>query len=299
MHPVTAPSKPVLVSTDLTEASDVALVRGHAHALAVGAPLLVCHVVPDVLRNHPLFPQRQEADILKAAELVKQASELVQQQVGRVLRIGADAYTIDVETGVPEDEIVRVAAQHEAQIVVIGGKPRTGVEKVLGHVAERVVRYAHVPVLVARPGDRTNRILVATDFTDGGTPAMVLAQTIMKTVGVEGTLLHVMQRPSSILADVAGPLGSPWMPVAKSAVDELEKLGKSTLEGLAKQYGFAKTEQVEGDPAEVITARAKALDVEMVLMGSRGRTGLARLVLGSTAEKVIRGSHCSVLVTRS
>jgi nucleotide-binding universal stress UspA family protein len=36
----------------------------------------------------------------------------------------------------------------------------------------------------------------------------------------------------------------------------------------------------------------------MIIMGSRGRTGLARLVLGSTAEKVIRSSHCSVLVTR-
>ena len=145
---------------------------------------------------------------------------------------------------------------------------------------------------------RTNRILVATDFTEGGTPAMLLAQTIMKTVGVEGTLLHVMQRPSSIMADM-GPLGSPWVPVAKSAIDELENLGKATLDGLGKQYGFAKTEQIEGNPADVIAERAKALDVEMILMGSRGRTGLARLVLGSTAEKVIRASHCSVLVTRS
>jgi nucleotide-binding universal stress UspA family protein len=57
-------------------------------------------------------------------------------------------------------------------------------------------------------------------------------------------------------------------------------------------------EQVEGTPAEVIVARAEALGVEMILMGSRGRTGLARLVLGSTAEKVIRTSTMSVLVAR-
>lgn len=289
---------PVLIATDLTEASEVALVRGHAHAVAVGAPLVVCHVIPDFLRNHPLFPQRNEADVLTAAELLKKAAELVSDQTGRVLRISADEYTVEVATGSPEDEIVRVASEKRASIVVIGGKPRVGVQRVLGHVAERVVRYAHVPVLVARPGNRTGKILVATDFTEGSTHAMQLGESIMKSAAVSGTLLHVMQRPSTLLADVAGPLGSPWVPPAKSAVDELERLGLSTLEGLAKQYGFSHYEQLEGDPATIIAARAQALDVEMVLMGSRGRTGLARLVLGSTAEKVIRDSHCSVLVTR-
>jgi nucleotide-binding universal stress UspA family protein len=298
MRAVTAPS-PVLVATDLTDASDVALIRGHGHAVAAGAPLVVCHVVPDVLRSHPLFPQRNEADILAAVDLVKKAGELVQEQVGRVLRLGADAYAIAVETGVPEDEIVRIGHERGASVIVIGGKPREGVEKVLGHVAERVVRYAHVPVLVARPGHRTGKILVATDFTEGSVAAMAFAGQIMKSVGAEGTLLHVMQRPSSLMADVVGPLGSPWMPVPKSAIDELEALGERTLEGLAKQHGFARFEQVDGEPAGIIAARAQALDVEMILMGSRGRTGLARLVLGSTAEKVIRDSRCSVLVTRS
>jgi nucleotide-binding universal stress UspA family protein len=301
MRAVTAPNptaNPVLIATDLTEASDVALVRGHAHAQAIGAPFVVCHVVADVLRHHPLFPQRNEADVLKAAEVVRRAAELVTEHVGRVLRVGADAYTVEIETGNAEDEIVRVAEEQKASMVVIGGKPREGVEKVLGHVAERVVRYAHVPVLVARPGHHTRKILVATDFSDGSKPALELAKSIMAT-GVEGTLLHVMQRPSTFLVDVAGPFGSPWMPVPKSAIDELESLGKKTLESIAKQYGFANSVQLEGEPAEVIAERAHFLDVEMILMGSRGRTGLARLVLGSTAEKVIRASECSVLVTRS
>ena len=47
-----------------------------------------------------------------------------------------------------------------------------------------------------------------------------------------------------------------------------------------------------------ILARAKALDVEMIIMGSRGHTGLTRLVLGSTAEKVVHGAPCSVLIAR-
>ena len=88
------------------------------------------------------------------------------------------------------------------------------------------------------------------------------------------------------------------MPPSKTALEELQKLGARTLEGFAKQYGFASFEQLEGDPADVILERARALDVEMVAMGSRGRKGLARLVLGSVAEKVIRQSDTSVLVAR-
>lgn len=297
MRPVTAPS-PVLIATDLTDASIPALVRGHGHARAVGAPLVVLHVIPDVLRNHPLLPTREASEATASADLVKKAAELVTEQVGRALRLDADAYTVEIEIGTPEDDVVRVAEEKGASLVVVGAKPRAGLERVLGHVAERVVRYAHVPVLVARPGPHTNKIVVSTDFTAGSIPAMAFGQTIMKSAGVEGTLLHVMQKPSSFLVDAAAPLGSPWVPPAKAAVDQLEALGRSTLEGLAQQYGFARSEQVEGDPAGMIAARAEALDAEMIIMGSRGRTGLARLVLGSTAEKVIRSSHCSVLVTR-
>ena len=110
-----------------------------------------------------------------------------------------------------------------------------------------------------------------------------------------------MQLPSesSALAAVSSALGSPWIPPTKSAIESLEALGRSTLEGLAKQYGFTHVAQVEGTPAEVIVARAESIGAEMILMGSRGRTGLARLVLGSTAEKVIRTSSTSVLVARA
>lgn len=290
---------PVLIATDLTDASDAALVRGSAHARALGAPFIICHVVPDVLGRHPLFPQANETDVLAASELFKRAAELVNEQVRRVLGVGPDDYTVVIENGNAEDEIVRIAEQRQASIVVIGAKVREGIERVLGRTAERVVRYAHVPVLVARPGPASGKILVTTDFSEHSTSALRLASLLMKSMGIEGTLLHVMQRPSSLLSSLASPLGDAWSPPAKSAVDQLEALGKTTLEGLGKQYGFAHVAQVEGEPADVIVARAAALGVEMILMGSRGRTGLARLVLGSTAEKVIRESRCSVLVTRN
>jgi nucleotide-binding universal stress UspA family protein len=290
---------PVVIATDLTEDSNAALVRGRGVAEAMGTPLVVCHVIPDVLRHHPLAPTRDENDLLLGADLTKRAADLVTDHVGRVLKMSADDYRVVVETGTPEDEIVRVAEAEAASLIALGGKKREGAQRYLGHIAERVVRYAHTSVLVARSGSLTGKILVPTDFGEGSIPALELAGKIIRSGRVKAHLLHVMQPASSGIAAMLTPLGSPWGPPAKAAIEALEAFGKSALASLADEYGFAGYEQIEGDPGDAIIERANTLDVETIIMGSRGRTGLRRLVLGSVAEKVIRGSHCSVLVARA
>ena len=77
---------PVLVATDLSEASDPAIARGAAHAQAVGAPLVVCHVIPDVLRSHPLQPRTGVNELTISSDYTKRAAELVTEQMRRVAR---------------------------------------------------------------------------------------------------------------------------------------------------------------------------------------------------------------------
>ena len=153
-------------------------------------------------------------------------------------------------------------------------------------------------MLVARAGTPTGKLLVPTDFSEGSLPALAVAGAVARTTGAEVTLLHVLKPPSTALPSALMPLGDTWMPPSKSAFAELEKLGIRTLEGFAQQYGFSRFEQHDGDPADIILQRARELDTEMIVMGSRGRRGLARLVLGSVAEKVIRLSDTSVLIAR-
>lgn len=289
---------PVVVATDLTDDARPALLRARGHADATGARLLVCHVVLDVFRSHPLVPDPRESETMIGSDVLKRAAELVTEQVGATLQIPVDAYEVVVLSGAPADEIVRLAEAERASLAVVGAKPRVGAARVLGHVAERVVRYASGPVLVAREGKATGKILVATDFSPGSLPALGVAKDVVRAVGAEATLLHVAQRPSSFVSSALMPFGNTWMPPSKAALDQLEVLGVRTLEDLSQQYGLSSFEQLHGSPAEIIVKRAEELDVEMIIMGSRGRTGLARLVLGSVAEKVIRDSRCSVLVTR-
>lgn len=290
---------PVVIATDLTEHAVPALIRGRAHAEAAGVPFIVVHVIPDV-GHHPLLaPRLRDKDAMLAMDLSKKAADLVTEQVGRVLRASADDYRVVIEVGDPEDSIVRLAEEQQASLIAVGAKPRHGIERLLGHVAERVVRYAHTSVLVARPGPATGKILVATDLTEAALPALRFGGMLVEKMGVDATLLHVTQHStSSSLVPVLSVLGSPWMPPAQPAIEQLEELGRKTLESLARQYRFAHTDQVDGDPGEAIGERADAIDAEMIIMASLGRTGLRRLVLGSTAEKVIRLSTRSVLVAR-
>jgi nucleotide-binding universal stress UspA family protein len=301
-----ATRSPVITATDLTEHSEPALVRGRAIADAVGAPFVVVHVVPDVMRHHPLAPARDDNDAVLSLELSKRAAELVTEQVSRVLRISADTYRVIVELGEAEDEIVRIAEEQGALLLAVGARPRREDERILslglGHVGERVVRYSHTSVLVARAhrGAHTRKLLVATDFTEGSVPALRFAAALVEAMRVEATLIHVMELPRATpLVSMTSALGSPWMPPPKPALEQLESLGLTMLESLAQQYRFAHFEQVEGNPAEVLVNRAEESHAETVVMGSHGRTGLRRLVLGSVAEQVIRSATRSVLVARA
>lgn len=260
----------VLVATDLTAASEPALVRARDHARAVDAFLVVCHVVPDGIHNNALFPQFNEAEALEVAGILSRAGDRVDEQIQR-LSISPDEAKIVIEGGCIEEEIVRVAEEERASLVVIGGRERVGVERRVGHIAERIVRYSHAPVLVARDTARTGRILVPTDFSEASRSAHEQAAMLVRTVGVKATLLHVGRREAD---------------------------GEVKLASICEEYGFTDREQLEGDPADVIVERASALSAEMIIIGSRGQTRLRRLALGSVAEAVVRTSTCSVLVAR-
>jgi nucleotide-binding universal stress UspA family protein len=295
-------SSPVLVATDLTETSHAALLQGRAYAAALGAPLVVCHVVPDVFRQHPLLPDPMASELGVEARVIARAADLATEQVERVLGLGPSEVRVVVETGTVDEEIVRLGEEAHARLLVVGGSSGEGADPFVGQVAEQVVRYAHTSVLVARePGDgaREPRLLATTDFSENSVHALEVAAKLAKSMGASVTLLHVSTPPSSIASTAFMPFGDTWTPPSAAAMAQLDALVLKTLEGLAKQFGFATFEQVAGEPEDVIAERADSLDASLVVVGSRGRKGLSRFVLGSVAESVIAKCTRSVFVVRA
>src|SRR4051812_43398594 len=141
------------------------------------------------------------------------------------------------------------------------------------------------------------RILVPTDFSDCALPAVRYAAELADKFAAELILLHVVPDAVLALPDAVMPT-----PVPTADLHELMEAGKS---GLANLIAAEKLESRHprpevriGAPPTEIVAAAKDLRADLVCVGTHGRGGLARVILGSVAEMVVRQAPCPVLTVR-
>jgi nucleotide-binding universal stress UspA family protein len=140
------------------------------------------------------------------------------------------------------------------------------------------------------------RILFATDFSEGSAHALPYAVDIAKQYGAKLFLLHVIY-------DVAKSAG--WY-VPHISIDEIYRdMEKSASAELEKNFidemrGLKDIERVvlKGIPYEEITKFAADNKIDLVVLGTHGRTGIDRMLFGSTAEQVVRNAPCPVLSVR-
>jgi len=141
------------------------------------------------------------------------------------------------------------------------------------------------------------RILVPTDFSKHSGHALGYAAALAEKFGAELFLLHVVHSLATFYPDplaVAAPIqerGEPSTAAAQAGFDQLVR--DNRLDRLTVHR-----EVHEGAPAEEIIRFAKEAKVDLIAMGTHGHTGLAHILLGSVAEKVVRHAACPVLTVR-
>lgn len=291
----------VLVATDLSLGSDEAVRRAAAVARRSGAALAVCHVVPNALRASVLFPQLNVPEPTSAVALTDRAAEAVAGQVSRVAALERSSYELFVAEGAPDARVVAAAEEWAADLVVVGASGRSATERLLlGSVAERVVRHASVPVLVARPGNGRG-VLAATDLSDPSLPALSAGAAEAREAGCRLLAMHALELSPGLVADATAAFGGGPLPPPPELVDQMRALAVDSLTTAVGLAGAPDAEVVvaEGPAAAAVLAAATARDVDVVVIGTTGKTGLARLLLGSVAEAVVRTAPCSVLVVRA
>lgn len=134
-------------------------------------------------------------------------------------------------------------------------------------------------------------ILHPTDFSENSKLAFRVACALARDYNARLVLLHVMPPPMVIYA--GGPVPAETWP----SIDEVqEKLRE--LQGEAHRVR-AETQVLDGDPVDMILRAAEETQSDVIVMGTHGRTGLGRLLMGSVAEAVIRKSPCPVLSVKS
>lgn len=144
---------------------------------------------------------------------------------------------------------------------------------------------------------RITRILVPTDFSTTADAALDYAYVLAKQFGASIELLHVLDDP--FVADgMAAEAYISEAPVLRSAMlrDSQERLRHraTTREGVT----HIDTEVLFGHGARTIAEYATERGVDLIVMGTHGRTGFAHLLLGSVAERLVRTAPCPVLTVR-
>ena len=254
----------------------------------IGAPWTGL-VVPDL--------ERIELEILQSH---RDALDLAEREIRSAhAEIGVEAILL---RGRAATEIVDEARRMEADLVVVGHRGRGRWESVLlGSVAAEVVDQAPCPVLVARD-ERLGPVVLADDGSSMARAAegLLIRWPIFARLPI--TVVAVAEDGFPYASAVAPLVYSEALEgYAKSVADDRQST-VAECEGVAGRLRAARLEAVaevhHGDAAQEIIATATRHGAGLIVIGTRGRTGLRRLLLGSVARKVLLHAPCSVLVVR-
>jgi nucleotide-binding universal stress UspA family protein len=209
------------------------------------------------------------------------------------------------------DALTRYAVEHEIDVVAMTTHGRGGIQRAwLGSTTDGMVRQSRMPLLLMRPSDETReirptsdravrRLLVALDGSDAAEQSLDAALRLGITADASIVLSHVMQPP------VANTL--PYLPdtiqLTHEEIAAREAHVREYLDGVAGlpllQGRDVETRiLVDYEPALGILELADEASADLIVLGTHGRGGLRRMILGSVADKVIRGTHRAVLVHR-
>jgi len=294
------PLRTVVCATDLSPAADEALRQGHALARLYGARLVIFHAIPNAVRSAPLFPHLALADNARFVELERKVLDGLSARAAAVTGRAPADVQVEVGFGAPHTAIIECAERSKADLIVVGGAGApTGARALLGAVAERVARYAHCAVWVARPGPTEGPVLVATDFSDPALPAVERAVELAQRSGAKVAALHALSLPH-LLVPAGMPGEVPAYPVwTQKDILQMREESAARLGDALKRFGASGQVLVDdGYAATAIVDTAQKIGARAICVGTRGRTGVARVVLGSIAEDVIMRARCSVLVVR-
>ena len=226
-------------------------------------------------------------------DAMKKPCEVALKDAERLAREEGVLIKTVCEEGEIFERISDLAAAENCDLIVIGRRGLHRLERSLvGSVTARVIGYSQRDVLVVPVGTHVGfqRVLVATDGSKQCRAAVERAIDFSRSYGGEISVVSVVDVTAEFYAE-APQVVDDMIHKSKGYVEEVKEQAEASG---VKVEAFVK----EGEAYQAIVELAKERDVNIIVMGSHGRTGLKRLLMGSVAEKVIGYAPCPVLVTR-
>lgn len=293
--------KRVLFTTDFSQAANTALPHALKIAQQYGANITILHVATPYA--HELSKPEYQYHYLDQGNYEKYVDESMSELFQT---IGSPQ---EINTTITRDRssasgILSFIEQNGIDLIVMGTHGRSAIAHfLLGSVSEKIVRYAPCPVLTVAQG-RDNyqnnpeyqHVLVAFDFSEHSKEAARKAKDIASTYGARLQALHVIEQEvhpayyyrwkESMIRDLPQ--------IAAEAKESLQaSLGEEGIEDLDIQVEIG-----EGKVHKEISQFAREHRVDLIVMGTHGLSGVERMLLGSTTERLVRIASCPVLTVK-
>lgn len=301
----------ILCPVDLSEPSSHALDHAAAIARWYESSLTVLHVVARV----PLAALGPGAPARPAVLLTPPDRDAliarIRQFAGTVAagRVGPEIATRE---GDPVGEILAQAREMSADLLVLGTHGRSGFDRlVLGSVTEKVLRKAEGPVLSVPPRAPAapagavvayRRVLCPVDFSPSSMRALQYAMSIAEENNAHLTVLHVVEYDLRHHPDLYETIISDDRLTLREFRSRCDALSRERLEDAVPEhvraYCTVETKLAGGSPAREILRAAAEEQSDLIVIGVRGRGGADLVLLGSTAQHVVRAAACPVLTLR-
>lgn len=256
-----------------------------------GEPIVIA--VPDFVQ-----PTRDEMEEEADRRLAREAERLAKLAGGEVVPV------LSIDS--PAQAVLQIARERNARLVVSGTRGATAPSRwVLGSTADRLARRSTIPVLVIREpwsgldswarGERPLKVLVGVDFDDSFPVAARAAKDLLAAGPCELHYAHVYDLPTvgfyarNSVAPVAPASRSDVEPTITREIDRM--IGEAGLPSSAGRIHL-----LYGRPAHALTEYASVNGIDAIVVGTHGRKGLERALLGSVAIGVLHHAPCPVLI---
>ena len=289
--------KRIVVPTDFSDTAETAITLASGIADYYGSGLDLVNVVDATVYAYAGYPFASLSKELMAGAETSLNKVKVPAKSAKVSR-----YLL---SGTPAREVVDHAKRHKADLIVIGTHGHGAVARfLLGSVADRVVHEADCPVIVTKkpkgkvkhPKAKSKpftRILFPTDFSETSNKALAQAVAFTEDFDAELFVLHVID-DSLISTHVQEERTIILRELRKAALAEMRnQLPKHLIQNFETIAAVKR-----GDPGKVAAAYAETNHCDLIIMGTHGRTGLQRMLIGSVADKVLRRAKCPVYLVR-
>lgn len=296
-EPFVRPNPTIMVATDFSDTAQAGVRWAAELARSYGASIDLVHAL--LLPNRATDFAPSEPGITEA--LWEAAQTRMDATAEGVRGFGIEV-AAEVRLGLPSEAVLEAIAERQPDLVVVGTRGHTGLTHLLlGSTAERVVQHSPRPVLTVHPGDidqhrEVETILFTTDFSPESDRALEPALGLLRRrPSGKLILLNVYHLPYEYT--VYGTI-----PTALNFRDDAQGKSEVRLREIAApllEEGLdVEPVSRQGFPPEVIVAEAEERDADLIVMGTHGRSGLADLLLGSTARRVVQTAPCPVLTVR-